>query len=401
MKTTLSLKKSRIAIITVFALAAITSSYAAAQPSNPAPRTAASPVAAAPTLVPTPPVRTAQAMPSSPSAPMNLPPISASDKADLIAAAVRELNNRYVFPDVAKRAGEALNAKFKSNAYDSTTDGQALAQALTDDLFALTKDSHLRFQFDPIAMPVQAPPGQVVPEAQAAAALLDAQQRNFGFERVERLPGNIGYIDLRMFYSPESAGDTVAAAMNLVANTDALIFDLRQSLGGFSATVALITSYLLNERTLLNTFYSREDDSTEQSWSLDWLPGKRFGGTKPVYVLTSKGSISAAEEFAYNLKHLKRATIVGETTTGAANPGAFVKLTPLFTLFITNARSINAITKTNWEGVGVEPDVKVAAQDALRKAQLLALEKIIGTERDPRRANGLRARVAQLEKSTQ
>jgi retinol-binding protein 3 len=399
MNTTPSLTKSHVAIMIAITLAAITSSYAAAQPSNPGPRTAATPGAAAPALVPTPPVRVAQAMPSSPSAPMNLPPISASDKADLIAATVRELNNRYVFPDVAKRAGEAINAKFKAKAYDSITDGQALAKALTDDLFALTKDSHLRFQFDPIAAPVQAPPGQVVPEAQAAAALLDAQQRNFGFERVERLPGNIGYIDLRMFYSPESAGDTVAAAMNLVANTDALVFDLRQSLGGFSATVALITSYLLNERTLLNTFYSREDDSTEQSWSLDWLPGKRFGGTKPVYVLTSKGSISAAEEFAYNLKHLKRATIVGETTTGAANPGAFVKLTPLFTLFITNARSINAITKTNWEGVGVEPDVKVAAQDALRKAQLLALEKIIGNERDPRRANGLRARVAQLEKS--
>jgi hypothetical protein len=381
MKTTLSLKKSHLAIMTVIALAATASAHAAAQPGDPAS------------------VRMAQAGPSSPIAPMNLPPVSASDKADLIAAAVRELNNRYVFPDVAKRAGEALNAKFKSKAYDSITDGQALAKALTDDLFALTKDSHLRFQFDPIAVPVQALPGQVVPEAQVAAALLDAKQRNFGFERVERLPGNIGYIDLRMFYSPESAGDTVAAAMNLVANTDALIFDLRQSLGGFSATVALITSYLLNERTLLNTFYSREDDSTEQSWSLDWLPGKRFGGTKPVYVLTSKGSISAAEEFAYNLKHLKRATIVGETTTGAANPGAFVKLTPLFTLFITNARSINAVTKTNWEGVGVEPDVKVAAQDALRKAQLLALEKIIGSERDPRRANGLRARAAQLEKS--
>jgi retinol-binding protein 3 len=328
---------------------------------------------------------------------MNLPPISAAEKADLIAATVRELNKRYVFPDVAKRAGEALNAKFKAKAYDAITDGKALAEALSADLFALTKDAHLNYVFDPIAVPMQAAPGQAVPEAQAAAALLDAKQRNFGFERVERLPGNIGYIDLRKFYSPASAGDTIAAAMNFVANTDALIVDLRQSLGGFSETVALITSYLLNERTLLSSFYSRDGDSTEQSWSLDWLPGKRFVNTKPVYVLTSKGTVSAAEEFAYNLKHLKRATIVGETTTGAANPGIFVKLTPLFSLFITNGRSINPITKTNWEGVGVEPDVKVAADDALRTAQLLALKKIIADEGDPRRKNALLARVASLE----
>ncbi len=399
MKPTLALKNSHVAITFALTLAATASSHAVAQPSVPAPRVGAAQVTAVPASMPTPTVRVAQAGPSSPSAPMNIPPVSASDKADLIAATVRELNNRYVFPDVAKRVGEAINAKFKAKAYDAFTDGEALAKALADDLFALTKDSHLRFQFDPIAVPMQTLPGQVVPEAQAAAAQLDAQQRNFGFERVERLPGNIGYIDVRMFYSPSSAGDTIAAAMNFVANTDALIIDLRQSLGGFSDTVALITSYLLNERTLLSTFYSREDESMEQSWSLEWLPGKRFGGTKPVYVLTSKGSVSAAEELAYNLKHLKRATVVGETTTGAANPGAFVKLTPLFTLFITNARSINAITKTNWEGVGVEPDVKVAAPDALRRAQLLALEKFIATERDPRRVNGLRARVAQLERS--
>ncbi len=361
-------------------------------------------VAAQPSASAPQPMPTAHLMQTSPSAsPLaspsatNLPPISATEKAELIAATVRELNNRYVFPDVAKRAGEALNAKFKAKAYDAITDGKALAEALSADLFALTKDAHLNYVFDPISVPMQAAPGQAVPEAQAAAALLDAKQRNFGFERVERLPGNIGYIDVRKFYSPASAGDTVAAAMNFVANTDALIIDMRQSLGGFSETVALITSYLLNERTLLNSFYSRDDDSTEQSWSLDWLPGKRFGNTKPLYVLTSKGTVSAAEEFAYNLKHLKRAVIVGETSTGAANPGIFVKLTPLFSLFITNGRSINPVTKTNWEGVGVEPDVKVAADDALRTAQLLALKKIIADEGDPRRKNGLLARVASLE----
>jgi retinol-binding protein 3 len=324
-------------------------------------------------------------------------PITAADKAALISATVRELNARYVFPDVAKRAGEAINAKFNAKAYDAITDGQALANALSDDLFALTKDSHLRYRFDPMSPPMQVPAGHAAPEAQAAAALLDAKQRNFGFERVERLPGNIGYIDLRMFYAPGTAGDTIAAAMGLVANTDALIIDVRQNGGGFSETVALLTSYLLNERTLLSSFYLRDDDSTELSWTQDWLPGKRYGVTRPVYVLTSKNSVSGAEEFAYNLKNLKRATLVGESTRGASNPGIFVKLTPLFTLFIPNGRVINAVTKTNWEGVGVEPDVKVPATDALRSAQLMALRIIQAAERDARRAQGLARRVKELE----
>lgn len=341
--------------------------------------------------------RSSSAAPSGVATVPSAPPISHADKAELIAATVRELNKRYVFPDVAKRASEVLSAKFAAKGYDHITDGVALAKALSADLLAVTKDAHLNFQFVPSAIPMQALPGQQVPEAQAAAAQLDALQRNFGVERVERLPGNIGYLDLRMFYSPQSAGDTIAAAMNLVANTDALIIDLRQSLGGFSETVALLTSYLLNERTHLISFYSREDDSTEQSWSLDWLPGKRYGGTKPVYVLTSKGSVSAAEEFAYNLKNLKRATLVGEQTVGAANPGVFVKLTPLFSLFITNGRSISPITKTNWEGVGVEPDVKVTSSDALRTAQILALRTIIANERDPRRKGALVARATSLE----
>lgn len=389
MKTTQLHKTSRATIMLALSMAATSSGFATAQAVAAAP----APISTQPSPVGSP------SGPAAPLAPMKLPPVSASEKADLIAATARELNKRYVFPDVAKRASEALNAKFKAKVYDAITDGKALAEALSADLFALTKDAHLNYVFEPISAPMQALPGQVVPEAQAAAALLDAKQRNFGLERVERLPGNIGYIDVRKFYSPATAGDTIAAAMGFVANADALIIDMRQSHGGFSETVALFTSYLFNERTLLSSFYWRDDDSTEQSWTLDWLPGKRFGTTKPVYVLTSKGTVSAAEEFAYNLKHLKRATIVGETTKGAANPGMFVKLTPLFSLFITNGRSINSVTKTNWEGVGVEPDVKVAADDALRTAQILALKPLIANEPDPRRKNALAARAEALERS--
>ena len=144
---------------------------------------------------------------------------------------------------------------------------------------------------------------------------------NFGFEKVERLKGNVGYIDLRGFTPAEFSAETIVAAMNFVANTDALIFDLRQNGGGDPATVALLSSYLFGpEPVHLNSLYWREGDTTHQWWTLPFVPGKRYAG-KDVYVLTSKRTFSAAEEFTYNLKNLKRATIIGETTGGGAHPG--------------------------------------------------------------------------------
>jgi retinol-binding protein 3 len=383
-------KRQRVAIMTLVALSAAMAGRAPAQP-------ATAPIQGTPPEEPTPMIRMVPAVPPGAPSAISSAPISAVDKANLIAATVRELNNRYVFPETAKRAGDALMAKLKAKEYDAINDGQALAKKLTDDLFALTKDAHVRYQYSPAPMP-QRPSGQQATEAEIVAEQLDAAQKNFGVERIERLPGNIGYIDVRLFHSVVLAGSTIAAAMNLVAHTDALIIDLRLNDGGYPETVALMTSYLFNERKHLSNFYSREGDGTEQSWSLDWVPGKRFGSTKPVYVLTSMRSASGAEEFAYNLKHLKRATLVGETTVGAANPGEFVQLTPHFTLFIPNGRAINPITKTNWEGVGVEPDVKVASADALRTAQLLALKGIAGKEKDQRRAGALGYRIAELEK---
>jgi C-terminal processing protease CtpA/Prc len=160
-----------------------------------------------------------------------------------------------------------------------------------------------------------------------------------------------------------------------------------------------MTSYLLDERTHLNSFYYRDANRTEQYWSHDWVPGKRFGGKKPVYVLTSKRTFSGAEEFSYNLKNLKRGTIVGETTGGGAHPGEVSRLTAHFTIFVPNGRAINPISKTNWEGVGVEPDVKVAADDALHTAQLLALKKLAEVQKEPAYVKAFADRIAELEKT--
>jgi len=323
-------------------------------------------------------------------------PVSAADRAQVIQAATRELNERYVFEDVAKKVGESLSQKHKANEYNGLDDAVKFAARLTDDIQAITKDKHIRVRYSASPLP-ERKQAQAPTESEIIAEKKDAARRNFGVERVERLPFNVGYIDLRGFEPADWAGEAISAAMSLVANTEALIIDLRKNGGGDPATVALMTSYLLDERTHLNSFYYRDANKTEQYWSHDWVPGKRFGGKRPVYVLTSKRTFSGAEEFSYNLKNLKRGTIIGETTGGGAHPGEVSRLTAHFTMFVPSGRAINPISKTNWEGVGVEPDVKVAADDALRVAQLIALKKLAENENEPRRAKAFSDRIAELE----
>jgi C-terminal processing protease CtpA/Prc len=208
--------------------------------------------------------------------------------------------------------------------------------------------------------------------------------QNYGFARVERLPGNVGYLDLRSFANAAIGGETAAAAMTLLAHTSALIVDLRQNGGGWPEMVALLTTYLFDQEVVhLNSMYFRQSDKTQQFWTLPYVPGSRFGGKKPVYVLTSNHTFSGAEEFAYNLKQLKRATIIGETTGGGAHPGDVFTLTPHFLVFIPTGRAINPISQENWEGTGVIPDVAVPQEEAFDVALIAALKAISAELRTP------------------
>jgi C-terminal processing protease CtpA/Prc len=162
--------------------------------------------------------------------------------------------------------------------------------------------------------------------------------------------------------------------MNFLANTDALIVDLRENGGGSPVMVAYVQSYLFSQRTHLNDLWTRRTNTTDEYWTRD-VPGKRFGGSKPVFVLTSRNTFSGAEEFTYNLKNLKRATIIGETTGGGAHPVSGHKIDERFMIGVPFARAINPISKTNWEGTGVEPDVKVPAAEALATAQKMVTER--------------------------
>lgn len=324
--------------------------------------------------------------------------IDAATRAAVIDSAIKNLNEAYVFPEVAKKMEQALRERVAGKEYDSLTSARRMAEKLTADLQAVSHDKHLRVRYSHEAIAErQNAEEPTAEEIEQFKTFL--RQTNFGFEKVERLPGNVGYLDLRGFNPAEFAADTGAAAMNFLANTDALIVDLRRNGGGDPAMVAFLTSYIFGaEPVHLNDLYFRPEDSTHQWWTLPHVPGKRFGDKKEVYVLTSKRTFSAAEEFTYNLKNLKRATIIGETTGGGAHPGGGRRLAAHFQMFVPSGRAINPISKTNWEGTGVEPDVKVPAEQALKVAHIAALGKLIDKETNPERKDAMKGALDAAQK---
>lgn len=206
---------------------------------------------------------------------------------------------------------------------------------------------------------------------------------NFGFRSLATLPGNIGYLDLRYFDSVDIARPTAEAAMAFLANSDAVIVDLRENGGGEPAMVQLLCSYFFGpEPVHLNSLYWRPGNHTEEFWTLEYLPGRRLPDV-PLYVLTSRRTGSAAEEFAYNVQSRKRGLVLGQVTAGAANPGDVFDAGNGFSIFISTGKAINPVTSTNWEGVGVVPDVAISSDAALDEAQLHALDRLRGEAMGP------------------
>ncbi len=322
--------------------------------------------------------------------------IDAAQRNQVIDAMIKEMHQNYVFPEQAKKVEAAIRQHQKKGAYDSITSAEKLSNTLTEHVFAQTKDKHLRLFYNARQMPEQ--PKDKKPSAEEHAQMVAGMQsQNFGVERVERLPFNIGYLDLRAFAPAKDAAETLAAAMTLLAHTDSMIIDLRKNGGGDPATVTLLASYLLDERTHMTDIYYRQGNRTEQMWSSDVVPGARFGQKKDVYVLTSKHTFSAAEDFSFALKGLKRVTLVGETTGGGAHPGDVMRLNANFAMFVPNGRSIGIATKGNWEGVGVAPDVSVPAEDAMKTAQIAILKKLAATEQNPGKLERLKSRIAKVD----
>lgn len=297
--------------------------------------------------------------------------IDAAMRKKVIDGIAVELKKAYVEPDVAQKMIDAVQAHVAHGDYDAITDGDAFANKLTEDLEAVSHDKHLRVSFSPFKMP---PPHEPSPEDETRFHQ-QMEHDNCAFDKVEILPNNIGYVKFDGFMDASFCGPTVAAAMTFVGHTDAVIFDIRQNGGGQPLMVALIASYLFDKPTHLIDIYNREKDETTQDWTQSYLPGPRLA-KQPVYVLTSSRTFSGAEEFAFDLQTQKRATIVGETTGGGAHPVSGHTVADYFMIGVPFAKSLDPVTKKNWEGTGVVPDVKVKADDALATAQKLAEEKL-------------------------
>ncbi|MGG8410154.1 S41 family peptidase [Streptomyces sp. 12297] len=292
--------------------------------------------------------------------------------APVIDETVRLLTEHYVFPEVAEQLAGLLQQRLAEGAYD--VDGaEELARLVTADLQSVNDDRHLRLKHH--ADPVSPKQG---------AASLDAMRRDFdaslgGAPRVQLLDGGVAVVEMApMLFPLEWAAEPLGAALTLASRAQALIVDLRANRGGDPDTVAFVCSYLLDERTHLNTMHWRRGDRTEQSWSLPHVPGARFGGSKPLYLLTSDSTFSAAEELAYDLQQLGRAVVVGERTRGGAHPCKGWTVHPHLEVTVPTGRAVNPVSQTNWEGTGVQPDVPCAAADSLDHAHALALARLAG-----------------------
>jgi hypothetical protein len=310
-------------------------------------------------------------------------PLDAATRSAVVESLAVAVQNRYVFPDRGAALAKLLRQRASRHAYDKITSQREFADTLLAQMQAYTHDRHMRVHYRYTPWPKQNEDDGPPPPDELRRMTEEERLRNFGFERVERLAGNVGYLDLRMFSGLPQAQTTAVAAMNFLANADAIIVDLRRNGGGDPSLLQTVITYFVAEgdRLHINDFYEREGDRTEQWWSAAQVPGPRLHG-KPLYVLTSNLTGSCAEEFAYDVQTHKLGTLYGATTAGGANPGGLFPLSDHLAAFIATGRAINPITKTNWEGVGVKPDHDVLPGDALREAHVAALEGLLASATD-------------------
>ncbi len=320
-----------------------------------------------------------------PPAQAQAPSVDAAQKQAVIAEISDLMNKNYVFPETAKRVEDALRGRLANGEFDKLVTAPEFARAVSAVILEVTKDRHTGFAYNPaMAEDLRRLAGQSEEERRQVRErqLEEARRDNFGFRKVEQLPGNVGYLDFRMFASPDAAGATAVAALNFLAYCDAVIIDLRQNGGGDPAQIQLISSYFFDEPAHLNDLYFRAANRTDNFWTLPYVPGPRMTNAD-LYILTSSRTFSGAEEFTYNMKNLKRATVIGETTGGGAHPTKPMIVQHDFILRVPFARAINPVSKTNWEGIGVTPDIAVPAAEAFDKAYVLAVEKLAAKAKDP------------------
>ncbi len=326
-------------------------------------------------------------------------PLSSAKLDALLAQLAEAIEQNYVEIELASEIADELQQAGNRPEVNNATSNEALAGVLTELLQSYDGHFSVTWQ-DPAIQPIM--PSEAEQQVRIEQQLAGLRRQNYGFRELRNLTGNIGYLNLTQFSSasiPEAAQAAISA-MNFLAGSDTVIIDLRNNGGGDPDMVQLLSSYLFAQSTYLNALYYRPADSLQQFWTYADVSGQRFPDT-PVYVLISGRTGSAAEEFAYNLQTLERATLVGETTAGGANPGGVFPIMDGFSAFISTGKAINPVTQTNWEGVGVKPEFEIPANDALDWAIDDALAKLASTTEDEQHQHELawaiEARQARLE----
>lgn len=322
--------------------------------------------------------------------------VDASQRREVLENAMAQLKQHYISAEKAQSVELQLRLQLQRGDFDSVSSAQQLARRLTATLQQLTSDRHIEVRYSEKEI-VEAAPGAEDAARDEAAERLQQLRLNFGFSGFTRLRGNIGYVDLHAFGRPQGAAPRIAAMMALLADTSALIVDLRRCGGGDPDTVMQFASYLYDKPVHLNDIYWRDEDRTEERWTSASVPGQRYGESRKLYLLTGADTFSGCEDFAYALKYSGRATLIGKTTGGGAHAGSPQRLAAHFAMFVPAGRPINPVTRANWEGTGVVPDVDVSEDAALEAAQIAALRQLMALEADADWKRRLGERLAELE----
>ena len=350
-------------------------------------------------------------MPASAQRPPDIP-LNAGMNRQIVEGVIKAIDRYYVSREVAGKVGESLRRRLQAGEYDRITSAFDLVDALDAHMQEASRDRHLALGYshrpEPLDEANPFPPETPQEREEARQAAVAA---NFGFEKVERLPGNVGYLDMRSFVRPEISGEVTAAVMTFLANTDAMILDLRSSQGGSPDMVVFLASYFFggDEPFHLGGMYSRVESLTQQLWTFPYVPGRRYLD-KDLYILVSKRTFSAPEGLAALLQHHKRAIVVGERTAGGTHPGRFVRVHPNFAVFVPMGwpvyptgtpsspigRPVYPDSKADETGTGITPDLEVPADQALKAAHLDALKRKV--EKDPAKKEDLEPILEELQK---
>lgn len=295
--------------------------------------------------------------------------LSSAYKKETIEKLTLLIQDFYIYPDVAKKTSEHLNKQYEAGYFDQCKDNEIFATVLTEAVQSVNKDKHMKIMTNALYI---APENTL--EAKAAhrmGQINHYRNYNHGFKELKMLEGNVAYLDLRMFDPLYRAKEVADAYMKLLSQSDAVIIDLSKNGGGDPSMVQYLCSYFFDKKLHLNSLYYREGDRTQEYWTLEEVEGKKMADI-PLYIMISEETFSGAEEFSYNMQQLKRATLIGQTSAGGANPGETRGINNDLSVFIPTGRAINPITNTNWEGVGVQPEIQTKKEETFDQALILA-----------------------------